>query len=487
MEAENRRQAELSSAREQSIFKTLLESPDPETQHLAIAGLLDSANPRRKSKGLKGWIGETQASPYLEQIRNLSPTVRTEEEVQGQTLPSTQMRAGAALPDVKPALTETAGEPDLGMAPNAPVEPGAPPPTPVSYTQSPPTPATFTRIAFRPRQVIMSPEQKAFTEAMGTAKAEAAVDKWRVDNGLPPRYGSSYLRGQGDHEGNVYQNAKGEWVQGIWGRTPTGIGIVGEIPAQPPTNATRFFGQDRESISGEPAFGGKPYAQQDPAGKAAVNAEFERRQIAQAGAVTTARGAAANQTKLNAPLPANVAAEQGVPFGTSMTDLKGITPVTEDQRKRHEAAAALAPQIDEIAGLVRTVFPPHSGLKGMLQASQVLAAKRASADPEMARLEGALNRAVGNIARVLNAESGRLTQQDVERAQKTLVDLTGFTDTQESALAKLADVDAVLKKVAQDIQTPGDVLRQRQGVPKPAGVPTVFPKDANGNYIIKKP
>ena len=57
IEAENLREAELAGAREARVYETLINSPDPETRNLAIAGLLESAQPRRRKGGLRGWLG----------------------------------------------------------------------------------------------------------------------------------------------------------------------------------------------------------------------------------------------------------------------------------------------------------------------------------------------------------------------------------------------------------------------------------------------
>lgn len=73
-ERENFLKDQAASAREGRIFEILMGSDDPEIQSLAITGMLDTANPRRKAKGIRGWVGETEASPYMSRIQELLKT-----------------------------------------------------------------------------------------------------------------------------------------------------------------------------------------------------------------------------------------------------------------------------------------------------------------------------------------------------------------------------------------------------------------------------
>lgn len=178
-EAIARHEADQATAREQAIFQHLLSADDPETAHLALAGLLDSAQPRKKAGGLKGWIGETMASPYLAQIQTLLNTpVRTEETVPTgrSSLPSTQMASGMALPTVQPSITEPAGDQPVAMPATSPTQAGSPPPTPVRYTQAPPTPEMMKRIALRPREAFLPPMEKYKREQVAKNQADIEGD-----------------------------------------------------------------------------------------------------------------------------------------------------------------------------------------------------------------------------------------------------------------------------------------------------------------------
>jgi hypothetical protein len=166
-DAENRRQGEMASQREAAVFTHLLSADDPETRNLALAGLLDSANPRRKAGGLRGWIGETLASPYLAKIQALSPTV-TEQHPETINLPGETQGIPGPVPGSTPQPALTQPPTSAGMPPTSPVQPGAPPPTPTTTTtpapqwaSAPPTPYTFLRTVQRPREAFLGPTEKA--------------------------------------------------------------------------------------------------------------------------------------------------------------------------------------------------------------------------------------------------------------------------------------------------------------------------------------
>ena len=91
--------------REGQILQALSASPDPEVRSLAIAGLLDSAGPAKRKSGLQGWIGQTESSPYLSQIRALSPTVTREQTMTD--VPTQQGYIPATPPQAQPAAQPT--------------------------------------------------------------------------------------------------------------------------------------------------------------------------------------------------------------------------------------------------------------------------------------------------------------------------------------------------------------------------------------------
>jgi hypothetical protein len=163
------------SEKEAAIFQHLSQSDDPQIRTLALTGLLDSANPRRKSKGLKGWIGETEASPYLAQMSSLINTPVTEHgsyqlpgEAQGINGPI------QGLPNVTPTIQHppaggaSAAMPATSMV-DANVQAG-PPPAPMSYTQPPPTPFTTSRM----RNVFLTGADKVKADKVAAAQGDIA-------------------------------------------------------------------------------------------------------------------------------------------------------------------------------------------------------------------------------------------------------------------------------------------------------------------------
>lgn len=273
---------------------------------------------------------------------------------------------------------------------------------------------------------------------------------------------------------NRMQSVPGEIPDGAGGFTPafgrfdrTTGEYVGEdgtvLPDFRPrtTTGSRSLGTEREALALE--MFGSTASQLTREQIAIINRMLPERAGTLAEARGLGTGAARIETELNMPLSEAEVARQDVPFGTTMRDLIGFEPVTPGQRARKAAVTSLAPQLTQIRELIGTVFPTASGLTGALTASAVLAQKRASRDPGMASLVAAINLAIGNVARVLAAESGRLTEQDAERARSALADLQGFTDTRESALAKITQAERAMAIIARSIQTPGEQLREREG------------------------
>lgn len=523
VEKQNIHAGELASERERRVFETLASADDPEIRQLALAGLLDSANPRKKKSGLSGWIGETMASPHLDSIGRLmqTPTLQPVQE-QHETLPSRQSTSGQPLPASTPAILEAPGgdAAPAGMAADSPVQPGGgpPAPTPTVVTQAPPTPYTIERMAMRPREAFLSPIDRYAKEQIAKNRADIEGDVTAYtslgmsrDAALKQVMAERMRRNGTGASG--FQHVQVELPDGSqrWGSFEASTGVYLDADAlgagqriplvgARPMAASRTMGGDRESIARE--IYGRPASSLSPQQMEVVNKTVQTRSVDLAGDKARRTGDESNITKMTAPLTPDQAAQQSVPFGTSMADLSGITPITDDQRKRHDAAMALAPQISEIAGLIEKVFPPSSGLRGGLTASQVIAGKRIRRDPDLALLDQKLSLAVGNISRVLAAESGRLTEQDVQRAQKALLDMQGYTDTSETAYVKIQAVEDAIKRIAVDMKTPGEVLKDRQATPSatpgappapataaPAGgstpaAPTAY-KDSSGNWHIR--
>jgi len=316
VEAQNRAEAERAANREAAIFSSLMNADDPEVRSLALAGLLDSAKPRTKKSGLRGWIGEMESSPYMPQIQSLINTPVTEhKQIQ---LPGEATRPGLPGPIpgmdvVKPTIVTppAGGAPaSAGMSPTPMIDSktqSAGPPPPQSYTQPPPIPYTVQK----PRQVFLSPEAKYEQMELLKGKVGEEVKIRELETILGDRTKAIEFRrrereaeiqyrlrmGAGGAAGMNY--AEGEVVPDP--SSPTGyVQIMYQrgnpqnqyrMPAAPPTNTTRFFGQDLESIARE--LYNKPVAQLSQAEIANANTVKQQREVSQAGATTAARGEAA--------------------------------------------------------------------------------------------------------------------------------------------------------------------------------------------------
>lgn len=212
VEKQNYEQAIAAGEREQKIFSTLINSDDPEIAQMAMAGLLDSANPKKKKGGLRGWIGEVESSPYLSRIQALLQTPVTEKgsiqlpgEAEGMNGPI------PGMPNVTPTITQPAGNQPAGMAPTSMVDAktqASAPPQPMTYTQPPPIPTTTQR----PRQAFMSPYDRAmqaeeaqnrggvrgrvagYMEAGGTREEALAIERARLRAGSAA--GQTYAEGE---------------------------------------------------------------------------------------------------------------------------------------------------------------------------------------------------------------------------------------------------------------------------------------------------
>lgn len=233
IEARNIDEGRRAADQETKIFSTLLGSDDPEVQHLALTGLLDSANPRRKKGGLRGWVGETNASPYLSQVQALintpkqvpnpaAGTLPPGADPRGSTLPSRQMSGGIAAPEMQPQILETDQNP-AGSAAQPATSPvtGGPPPTPTSYSQSPPVPNSISQ----PRQVFMDPIEKLRQQSVAKAGAdvEGDIEAW-TRMGFSQQQALEQVQAERLRKtagsGSIFQSVQGEVPDGQGGFRP---------------------------------------------------------------------------------------------------------------------------------------------------------------------------------------------------------------------------------------------------------------------------
>lgn len=486
-----RRQEAIRDRQELSILEALTKSDDPEIASLAVAGLLDFAAPRKKKSGLAGFLGETESHPMLPQIRSLLQTpvakptpmygLNVQSGVPTGEIRQTPAPVGAAA---QPATTPTKGGP-IGMP--APVQ-GLPLP--------PPSAPAVTKTMTGPPQMV--PRRPFLTQTEQTLELSRAKAQGDVEGEVAGLIAAGYTEQEARElvKQSYFRRTTGgaSGMQSIAGEMPDGKG--GFVPAfgvfdrvrgvyfapetgqilpgfRPRTSTgSTSLGADRET--GARLLFGKPAAQLLPEQMAIV----DKWALDRAGDVSYERGLGSGQaradTALLMPLTQEEAALQEVKVGTTWADLQGIVPVTTKQKDRLDAARALAPQIDVIGNLIMDVFPPQAGLVGGLTAAAVLKQKEATRDPKLARLKAAVSLALGNVARVIAAESGRLTEQDAQRARDALVNLDAALvsgDTQESAIAKMIDLRNANKRITEDIRTPGDILKDRPPTTTPPPAP----------------
>lgn len=250
------------------------------------------------------------------------------------------------------------------------------------------------------------------------------------------------------------------------------------MPNERALKAVELFGPRYPHLAGDPTALLRAIS---PAESAVLDQTLRRLNVQQVGQEARARGDEAIKTELGMPVGVTAGAAQGVSPTTPLSAFEGITPITTEQRERLTAAKTLEaaivgnpanPADPGIKTLITRVFPNTSGLLGGLTASAVLAAKRMSRDPDYARLEAKIALALGNVAKVVAGESGRLTEQDAERAKTALSALqSGLLsgDTSESALARLSELENSLANIARDIKTPAEQMRGRADSPPQVG------------------
>jgi hypothetical protein len=479
--------------REGQILSLLLEHGKPDVQALALQGLLDQANPKMRKKGLAGFLGQYQTGPAAGQLLSL---LQTPERVERQ------------VPTGPPTLETQA----------APVsDPSGMVPLPQMQLTPPPT---RTEVSYQPRQAIYSPEERYAQQARGQAQGDVEGEvAGLVASGFTPeqarmlvqkRYERLYRTGSGlgaqtYAEGEIVFNPNTQqWEQILYRRDDPNQQV--RMPAMPKSARSTRAANPRELIAKE-LYGDPNNPNEDardllqrlsPEQIGVVDDEVRARDIEEAGQRTRRVGdeevVTTRNRELVKPIGVTHGAEQGLPPTTPLGEMAGVTPITDQQRARLESAKAItgtlytAPGVDTsnpgnlgLKDLVAAVFPRGTGLVGGLTASAQLMAKRAARDPHYAALEARIQLALGNVSRVLAAESGRLTEPDAQRARAALVNLqSGLLngDTYESAMARIAVIEDALVKINRDIQTPAQQMKNRgkggppakqTGPPGPAG------------------
>lgn len=503
IEQQNLEEAHASQQREGKIFEALINSPDKDTRDLAIAGLLHSAQPGKRKSGLSGWLGEMQQSPYLESIRQLSPTVETQEPTT--SLPSQQTSgyisepAGLAPPTralrgvlaqytnaPEQYISEPPGPQPLAQAETSPTEVGAPPPrqveTNLTTTAAPPM-QTGTRTVHTPRQMFRTPEETAAAVAEGhdSGRISGVVGGIRKAGGVvSPEdakqiglaisgYSGGGAGAQTYAEGNVEPDPN----------SPTGYSQLlylrsdprqqRRIPAQPPTAQTRSAGVNRDALARKRY--GKGYNQLtlDEAAEVLQDEQTYLRTSA------TNRAEGANAAILTKPIGVGEAQRTNTIVGTTPADYVGqAVPSTQEQDQRR-GVENVRDQLTHIETLLAAALPKQGDL-GALAPGAALAIRRRSPSTrtQVAALESAIDNMVNVLARTVGQQRGAQTEQDATRAYNTVVALKARLldplagDTVESATARIGETRQYLEAVLQRLPaTPAPSSTTTVGVPPP--------------------
>lgn len=487
-EAENLAEAHRAADQEARVFETLLGSPDPEIQALAATGLLESARPRKRKGGLRGWLGELEGSETFGSLQSLiNQPVTTTEKVMTDPgaagLPSKQITPTAGV------MAPTLGEAPMGTPSSSMTEPGAPPAKPLGYTFTPgPTvgrpPEFTTRTTTQRRRVFASPEDIATQQARGKAAGDVEGEvQGLVAAGVPEVEAREIVKAKmirTSRGGAAFQSIAGEMPDGtpaygvfnraIGGYTDpdTGQPLRGFRPRT--TTGSVSFGADREAISR--ATFGVPFTrltqeqQQIVMQRANDLAETEsyRRGVG--------TGRARTETELNMPIGPSAAKLYGVAPTTRLSELGGTVTLSDEQRDRVYALSQMDLAIADIETLLPQVFPAvEAGAVGAIKTALSLGVQKFGRDPDLAALNAAINASLAQVAQMTGQPGSRLSDRDIEIAREMLVNtqpgLFGG-DTLQTARARIQIVKGLMEKARSSIPTsPSPAARPGIGTPPP--------------------
>jgi hypothetical protein len=340
-EAEQLRSAEQANTREAKIFETLLNSPDKETRDLATAGLLQSAEPMRRKGGLRGWLGEMEASPYLQRIRDLPSEVsipdETPEEYTGRvgTAPSGGMisaQPSASLAQPGAAATQP-GAPPLTTVEPRPVgletirgdeTPQAAPPQAAAAQAAPGAPPIDETVTVGagppiltgrtgPRQIFQTREEELVSRYAGQERGELEG----VIRTLTPYIGREAAVKQALEERQRARGGGAGGYQSVPGQMPDGTPAFGvfdrvrgvyidPVTQRPldgfqPRTTTGSVSLGTYYEQAARALGYKSGALAPTSARPAIEAKARELAGTQAGAVTSGRGEAAANVPLSTP------------------------------------------------------------------------------------------------------------------------------------------------------------------------------------------
>ncbi len=512
VEATKRREGEIATERERQVFSTLLQSDREDVRSLAIAGLLDSANPRRKASGLRGWIGETLSSPYLSQIDALRTEPSVEPETR-MTLPGRAVTGGGTAPAIAPhtsvqqEITTPPSEAPAAGAATSPVRPGAePPPQPLQYSQmtrsEEPTGQT---VVGPPKPFFLSPIEKYQKEAVAKQKAEIQGDvealkqygyddatavKTAIDWRMRARMGSSvpYQSVPGEIPGPdgtpIPMYAAFDRTRGVYMDPDTHQPLVDFRRTDTSSSGRQFFGVDREALAWAKYH--KKYG--ELSAPEASDILDQEKSMLEAEARRRALGS--GMGKFESPLTPTQAQQTGLPAGTTGPEVVGQGVPTMQQQEQFRTMDFLQTELTHIKNDLLWVLPSAGETAGRLPGMAYALRRRDNRyRPDIGRLESAVNNIVNVMARVVGQQRGAQTEKDALRAEAAIVamrDAIISGDTQESASARIEEslkvvqgLSALLPKQATPTATP-----TAPPLPGNLNAAPTAKKDANGNWVL---
>lgn len=465
VERQNIREAELSNDREGRIYETLLSSPDPEIQAMAATGLLESAQPRKKKGGIRGWLGEVSANPTFGKLKSLIGTpVQTNA---GETELPSPAHTDYSGSNTGQITTPSDASAPMGTAAHSLTEPNAPAGNkPQAISASVGTPPTF-----GPRKVFASEEDRAVAASRGKARGdtEGAVEGYVATDMSRPaalqQVQNERLRSANGATG--MQSISGEIV-GPDGRTTPAFGILNKTrgvyldpntrqPIQgfrPRTSTgSTSYGADRNAVSME-LFGVSP-SQLTSTQMATLNSTVQSRVQTTAYNRGVGTGRAKIETELASPIGPSAAKIYNVSPTTTLGELSNTLTLDDTQKQRLYAIGQMDVALNHIEQGILDVFPQvPEGFGGVLKTAFSLGVQKLAGDGDLAALDAAIESSLAQVAQFSGQPGSRLSDNDIKMARATLATLKPSIfngDTINTAQARLNVIKELFDKARASV------------------------------------
>lgn len=450
-----------SRAQEAKVYQYLLQSQDPEISGLALSGMMESARPGTRKKGLRGWLGEVQGGDIWPQIKARMNELVPEDQPPaaaptGPAAPTTPGSAalpsttpvkggptaapagptGQPAPAVAPSGGGVAGGPSA--APSAPAPPansglvGAPPPgpplalgpaagAPPTLPSAPPDHPLKRRGTGIPtaEEIADAAERRKMAETTQTQQAE-------TDRQLAVARQSQQFQNQ-------------EIVRNLYIKTADG---KGPFPAF----------QLRGSTGGSPLL---VFADGSPVPRDATEVSpAELRPPTKADPMATLL------------TPSEVASfnDPRIHYGMTRGDAAnlGLRVHTPQDRIRLSAIDSLVPQVNRLETLLNQALPAAgSGLRGEVSSSLALGKQKLQGLSSYRELQGLLATMRTPVAKIIATDPSRVSVQEQQRVQQMLPDI----DLASGWFPHLADSPDAARDMVQQIRGAIDDAKTAMGEP----------------------